>query len=322
LEKTTAIEIAWARRQGKLGAETTAFRLFNGKNDGILGLVIEVFSTIAIFQIHSGKYQGTLEETHELAEWCLSKFHLKAVYLKEFVADRSHEKEDKRLKDPTPFAGTAVPPEITVLENGHTFAIKPYDGFSCGLFLDQRANRKFLADRGQGKRVLNCFSYTCGFSVYAAKAGAKTTSVDLSKRFLEWGKTNFALNGIALEEHRFIPESIFDYAKKAQKREEKFDLIILDPPSFSRDKIGKVWAIEKNYEKLVDAVLPLLADTGEIFFSSNFTGWSRNDFVARLSKTKLGKWKRGKLPDVPIDFQSSEHPLHAEIWQKPAILKG
>lgn len=316
MEAIRHLERAWARRAGKLGHETNAFRLFNGANEGIPGLVIEIFLPVAIFQIHTGKFNGDEMQLTHVANWCLSQFGLKAVYLKEFVADRSHEKENAKLKEAAPFSGEAVPPEITVLENGHSFLIRPYDGFSCGLFLDQRDNRKFLAENVKDKNVLNCFAYTCGFSVYAAKAGAKTTSVDLSKRFLEWGKKNFIVNGIEEKGHRFIAGSVFDYAKKAGKRKECYDLIILDPPSFSRDKKGKTWSIEKDYKKLLEAVLPLLSPSGRLFFSSNFSEWSQKDFTQRLGKAGLA-FKPMKLPKVAVDFEKAEHQLLAGLWEKP-----
>jgi len=316
MEEIKLLEKAWVRRAGKLGHETNAFRLFNGMNEGIPGLVIEIFLPVAIFQVHTGKFKGNESQLTHIANWCLSQFGLKAVYLKEFVADRSHEKENEKLKESAPFLGEAVLPEITVLENGHSFIIRPYDGFSCGLFLDQRDNRKFLAEEMEGKSVLNCFSYTCGFSVYAAKSGAKTTSVDLSKRFLEWGKKNFEVNGIDVKNHRFIAESVFDFAKKAAKRGERYDLIVLDPPSFSRDKKGKVWSIEKDYKKLLEAVLPLSAPGGRLFFSSNYTGWSQKDFVQRLTKAGLAKLKPQKLLKVTVDFEKAEHPLLAYLFLK------
>jgi 23S rRNA (cytosine1962-C5)-methyltransferase len=233
--------------------------------------------------------------------------------VKEFVVDRSHSPEDGRLKDPTPFWGEASPPEIVINENLVKFLIRPYDGYSTGLFLDQRLNREFLASIASGKRVLNAFSYTCGFSVASALRGGETVSVDLSQKYLDWGKKNFELNAV-FGAHKFITEDFFEYARRAEKRGEKFDIVILDPPSFSRGHKGKVFSVGKNWRALVEAAEKVVAPNGTLFFSSNFSQWEEDCFrrqvLLEIRKRKPAT-EEIRLPPQPTDFQKAEHPLLA-----------
>src|SRR5262249_52047502 len=124
------------------------------------------------------------------------------------------------------------------------------EGYSVGLFLDQRENRRRLLTghvaagfslpkseiRNHKSQILNTFAYTCGFSVCAAKAGAITTNLDLSKKYLEWGKRNFALNQIALAPHEFLYGDVFDWLSRLTRKQRQFDLILLDPPTFSQSR--------------------------------------------------------------------------------------
>ena len=103
---------------------------------------------------------------------------------------------------------------------------------------------------------MNCFAYTCGFSVCAAKAGARTTSLDLSKKYLEWGKRNFALNGLDPAAHDFIYGDTFDWLRRLAKKGRAFDAVVLDPPTFSQSKEHGTFRAEKDYGKLVTAALP------------------------------------------------------------------
>src|SRR5436190_16643205 len=117
--------------------------------------------------------------------------------------------------------------------------------------------------------MLNALAYTCGFSVAAAKAGVRTTSLDLSKKYLEWGKRNFALNQIDLAGHDFIYGDAFDWMRRFSKKNRAFDAVVLDPPTFSQSKESGTWQAEKNYGQLVAAALPLLKRGGVLFASTN-----------------------------------------------------
>ena len=119
---------------------------------------------------------------------------------------------------------------------------------------------------------MNCFAYTCGFSLCAAKAGARTTSLDLSKKYLEWGKRNFALNGLDPAAHDFIYGDAFDWLRRLAKKSRAFDAMVLDPPTFSQSKEHGTFRAEKDYSKLVTAALPVLKPGGILFASTNAAG--------------------------------------------------
>jgi 23S rRNA (cytosine1962-C5)-methyltransferase len=190
--------------------------------------------------------------------------------------------------------GQAAPARFTIRENGVSFALSLAEGYSIGLFLDQRDNRRRLltghiaADfplvptqrPANNLRVLNAFAYTCGFSVCAAKAGARTTSLDLSRRYVEWGKANFELNQLDPAAHEFLAGDVFDWFRRLAKRQRLFEVILLDPPTFSQSKVSGVFRAEKDYGKLVMAALPLLTRGGVLLASTNAADWAPEAFLA------------------------------------------
>lgn len=160
-----------------------------------------------------------------------------------------------------------------VRENGLVYGIDFLAGRSPGLFVDQRENRRFLQSL-RPARVLNCFAYTCAFSVAAAQVGSETLSVDLSKKWLDRGRENFGLNGMPLSGHRFFADDVREVLRRLCRRGERFDAIILDPPTFARGK-GGVFRVEKELGSLLDSALGCLADDGSILLSTNYTRWGR-----------------------------------------------
>jgi 23S rRNA (cytosine1962-C5)-methyltransferase len=141
-------------------------------------------------------------------------------------------------------------------------------GYSVGLFVDQRENRRFVT-QSKPARLLNCFAYTCSFSVAATSAGAETVNVDLSKKSLERGRQNFALNALSAEGHRFIADDVRPVLRRLDRRGEKFDMIILDPPTFSRTKEGKAFHAENDFEELIASALEITERNGRILLSTN-----------------------------------------------------
>jgi 23S rRNA (cytosine1962-C5)-methyltransferase len=192
--------------------------------------------------------------------------------------------------------GEPAPERFTIRENGLHFELSFSEGYSVGLFLDQRDNRRRLiashivvgfplaqSPMGDSKlEILNTFAYTCGFSVCAAKAGARTTSLDLSKKYLDWGKRNFALNQLAPADHDFIYGDTFDWLRRLAKKRRSFDLVLLDPPTFSQSKQSGVFRVEKDYGRLVAATLPVLRTGGVLFASTNAAGWPPENFLATV----------------------------------------
>jgi len=279
---------------------TDTYRLFDSHHDGIDGWVVEVFGRTGIFQWHEGKCRLAPADLQAAGVWLLQHAGLEQIYLKRFVADRSSEVLEEALRNSQPLVGSPSAPCIEALENGRRFEIRPYDGFSVGLFLDQRANRQALALRG-AQRVLNLFSYTCAFSVYCATQGAHTTSVDVSARYLEWGKRNFALNGLDLGSHRFFATDARVFLTAAAKREETYDLVFVDPPSFARGKKGRPFSVKKDLAELLGQVRAVVRAGSAVYVSTNYSQWSQADLDAAVGEG-LGKAEAVSLPALPSDF--------------------
>lgn len=195
------------------------------------------------------------------------------------------------------------PGEITVRENGLLYAVDPAGGYSSGLFLDQRANRRWVERLG-AKRLLNLFAYTCSFTVCAASSGAETCSVDAAKRILGTGRRNLELNGIdPADGHRFLTDDVMKVAPRLAKRGETFDLIVLDPPTFGRAD-GRVFRIEKDLHALVAECFDLLVPGGQMLVSCNYAGWSAHDLHAVCADALKGKacgFEPGEYPEEIAD---------------------
>ena len=141
-------------------------------------------------------------------------------------------------------------------------------GYSPGLFLDQRENRRYVRHITP-KRLLNCFAYTCSFSVYAACNGGSTLNVDVSKKYLARGRENFALNNLSTVDHRFITDNVRSVLPRLARRGEKFDAIILDPPTFSRSPKGKTFQIQHDFENLLISALAVAERDAHVLVSTN-----------------------------------------------------
>lgn len=177
-------------------------------------------------------------------------------------------------------------------------------GYSVGLFVDQRENRRFVR-KVAPKKLLNCFAYTCSFSVAAGTVGAMTVNIDLSKKSLARGKENFALNGLPTIDHLFIADDVFDVLPRLARKEEKFDTIILDPPTFSRSRRGKAFQVERDFEALLLAALEVAERDARILLSTNCTNLDTYglELMARFclkTARRAGNFHREPpLSDVP-----------------------
>ena len=299
--------------------KTDCYRLFNGTGEGVPGLIIDRYREVLIFQWHEGKCHLEASELESLAAVYGKEIGIQSVYLKSFVTDRSSQIADATHYLSQPLWGKESLAEIICHENGMKLAIRPYEGFSTGIFLDQRNNRSFLREHFQGREVLNCFSYTCAFSVACALNGNKITSVDLSKRYLDWGKNNFNLNGIVIGDHFFYSLDVFLQFKRAKKLQKTYDLIILDPPSFSRNSEGKTFSVKKDMKSLITGSCELLNPNGVLFISSNLTLWN-SPLLQRYVAEVLVEMKMNvewiKLPIIPDDFLNCESPLSACCFKR------
>jgi 23S rRNA (cytosine1962-C5)-methyltransferase len=203
-----------------------------------------------------------------------------------------------------------------VRENGLRFELRLDEGGSTGLFLDQRENRRRLQEHyvapgfelPPAPEVLNAFAYTCGFSVCAAAGGGHVTSLDLSKSYLEWGRRNFVLNRLEPSGHEFIFGDAFAWFRRLVKKKRFFDIIVLDPPTFSRSRESGVFQAEKDYGALVDAALPLLKPGGTLLASTNAAAFAPEDFleavtgsIRRTGRSVSRQHYAPQPPDFPIE---------------------
>ncbi|MEK6703463.1 MAG: class I SAM-dependent methyltransferase [Planctomycetota bacterium] len=322
---------ALERRKALIAKKATqAFRAFSGTPDGVDGVFIDVYGPGAVLIVYEGStpkgFDPAIEAVNALDE--LAPLGVRAVYFKPFAKDRSKLGGELPavVTDKNPAAGEPLTDAVVIRELDWNLEIRLYDGLSTGLFLDQRENRGFVArwvaDRiragGPVPSVLNTFAYTCAFSIAAAKAGAATTSVDVSPRYLDWGKRNFAHNAMQPEvdsgKHRFARMDTFEYLAYAKRKALKHDLIILDPPSFatgSRKKGIKPWSSTEDYARLVREAATVLGPKGVIFASTNTHDLCKPGRLDSEITRGLGRPPRWiKLPEPPTDF-ATEHDRFA-----------
>lgn len=287
--------------------QSTAYRLFHSVADGVPGLVIEQWSGVLIVQFHYGQPRAIEDESRPSLERLRQELNARAVYRKIFLPDRAHVPPQVGAMHVTsqPWLGDPVEPEFPIVENGLNFLIRPYDGFSVGLFLEHRDNRRRIRELARGRRVLNVFSYTCAFSVAAAAGGARSVaSVDLSRRYLEWGKRNFEANHIDTTGHLFFCSDVLDFYRRARRQGRRFDLVILDAPTFARTRRPKrTFVLEQDLNRLLTGALDLLDPGGLLLLATN----ARQIPLERLEQEILAACAPRactilERPPLPLDF--------------------
>lgn len=222
-------------------------------------------------------------------------------------------KNDERISPALRSGDTSLPLTTVVTEAGIRYGLDFAAGYSHGLFLDQRANRAQLRV-WKPKRVLNTFAYTCSFTVVAALQGAETVSVDLSKKSLDRGRQNLALNNLPETKHKFIVEDALDLMPKLERKGERFDVIILDPPTFSRNSNGRLWQVEQHFEDLLNAALEIAMPKCAILLSTNCT---KLDPVALERRSRMcAKIKRRAVDYLRIPSLIDFPPGHgaSTLW--------
>lgn len=280
--------------------QTTAFRVFNGEGDGVGGLTIDYFDGFYLLTWYS---LGIYEFRKDILEALKSLVTFKGIYQKRRFDDRG-----QYLDEGDDFVcGDKAPSPLIVKESGVNFAIHLDDGPMVGVFLDQRAVRKTIRDRyARGKTVLNTFSYTGAFSIFAALGGAnRTTSVDLARRSRHKTEEQFSVNGIDPAEHEIIVEDVFNYFKYAVRKGLLFDLVILDPPSFARSK-KVTFSAAKDYVKLLKEAIQITHAGGVIVASTNAANFGMakfKDFVAKAFKELNSSYRIEESFTLPEDFR-------------------
>jgi 23S rRNA (guanine2445-N2)-methyltransferase / 23S rRNA (guanine2069-N7)-methyltransferase len=197
-----------------------------------------------------------------------------------------------------------------VEESGLKFWVNFEDYLDTGLFLDHRITRRMIQDRAAGKRFLNLFAYTGTASVYAAEGGAaSTTTVDMSRTYLDWTKRNLELNGIRGNRHELIQADCLEWVDQALRDKRRFDLIFLDPPAFSTSKrMRRTWDIQRDHAMLIKKCAELLVPGGTLVFSTNCRKFKLDtEALASLELEDIGR------RTIPKDFERNPRIHHCWI---------
>lgn len=290
------IDSALSKRAHLLTSENNLARLIDGAGDGLPGVYLETMG----------------------GHWLIStKLAQLSQELKSLLRDRSPgplywKRLDQHQKDsPTHLGGEETTEFFTGIENGLKCRLSFDSGYSQGIFLDQRGNRRRLKElMTPGKTLLNTFSYTGFFSIAAGAAGATTSTLDLSQVYLDWARENFRLNEMDPGEHYFCKGDTFHWLKRFGKQGRKFDAIVLDPPTFSRDDKGKVFRVERDYPDLFGLALACLAPGGSILACHNYRGMTAREFQSQLRDcAPTAKIESAAMPE---DF--TEEQYLKSVW--------
>ena len=273
---------------------TTAFRLFNQEGDGFGGLTVDLYGDYAAFSW----YNSYVYQIRKVISDAFRQVFPEVLGAYEKIRFKGLDYESAHVY------GQEAPDFFTVLENGVLYQVFMNDGLMTGIFLDQHEVRGSLVDGlAMGKSLLNMFSYTAAFSVAAAMGGAsQTTSVDLAKRSRELSQAHFQANGISKDDHRFIVMDVFEYFKYAKRKDLTYDVIVLDPPSFARNK-KQTFSVAKDYHKLISQSLEILNPEGIIIASTNAANVSRQKFTEQIDKGFAGRsYQILNKYGLPADF--------------------
>ena len=273
---------------------TTAFRLFNQEGDGFGGLTVDLYGDYAVFSW----YNSYVYQIRQTISEAFRQVFPEVLGAYEKIRFKGLDYESAHVY------GQEAPEFFTVLENGVLYQVFMNDGLMTGIFLDQHEVRGSLVDGlAMGKSLLNMFSYTAAFSVAAAMGGAsQTTSVDLAKRSRELSQAHFQANGISTDDHRFIVMDVFEYFKYAKRKGLTYDVIVLDPPSFARNK-KQTFSVAKDYHKLISQSLEILNPGGIIIASTNAANVSRQKFTEQIDKGFAGRsYQILNKYGLPADF--------------------
>ncbi len=314
---TRGIKRAIGRRYGLGRSEggpraTTAFRVVNEAGDALPGLAVDIYGAHLVAQLYGDASRGggdpwANEARRARVLDALFALGVDGVYLKVRPKQANVIVDSRRedLAPSLPVRGAAAPEILEVLEETVPYLVRLGDGLSTGIFLDQRANRRRVRELAAGQSVANLFAYTCAFSVAAAVGGAsRTVSVDASAAALERGREGMAHAKVLSADHTFVAEDAFRWLARAATKKERFDLVLLDPPSYSSTKRRRFVA-SSDYAELAAAALAIVAPGGRLIACSNHRGIGHARFrkflfeAARTAKVEVTQVK--DLPD-PSDF--------------------
>jgi 23S rRNA (cytosine1962-C5)-methyltransferase len=300
----TLVESA-QRRFGVIApGDTTALRLANAEGDELPGISVDLYGEHAVVSIYDELDEPALARVLEGTMGA----GVRGVYVKFRPKDASRLPDTRRddVAPARPLAGEAAPDAFEIIERGVPVEVHLGDGLSTGIFLDQRENRARIRDLSNGARFLNLFAYTGSFSVVAALGGARTTTtVDVSRTVLAWAERNLERVGARAPEHVTVESDAASFLDRAARKGETWDLVVLDPPSFSTTK-KRTFSAESDYADLAARTLRVLAPGGRLLACTNHRGITMSRFrkmlheAARISGRQTAQIKSLAAPsDFP-----------------------
>jgi 23S rRNA (cytosine1962-C5)-methyltransferase len=309
------IRSAAALRQVFDPEKTNAYRLVNAEGDGLPGLIVDRFAEVLVVQIHT---LGIERLRPLVIDALVEEVRTRGILMRN--DSQSRRREGLEVEEPQVVHG-GVPTQVAVRENGVLFLVDPWEGQKTGFFLDQRDKREALRKyAAHADRILNCFSYTGGFSVYAAlsKNKARITSVDISAPAIEAAREQFILNGIEPNGHQFLIAGVFDYLEQAHKDGELFDVVVLDPPAFAKTRDARAQAL-KAYRRLNILGMQVLRQDG-ILLTCSCSGFvGMDDLLGVVSQAAQRLQRPVQLLETYT--HGVDHPIHLAM-PETAYLKA
>jgi 23S rRNA (cytosine1962-C5)-methyltransferase len=291
---------------------TNAFRLINAEGDGLPGLVVDRYAEVLVAQIHT---LGMERLRPQLLEALMESTGTHGILLRNDGQARQREGMD--VEEPAVVAG-AVPTQVTIRENNVLFTVDPWEGQKTGFFLDQRDKREALRKYVRGGQVLNCFSYTGGFSIYAAQSKGQVVSVDISAPAIEAARAHFVLNGLDPSQHEFHIANVFDYLEEARQEGKQFDVVVLDPPAFAKTQGARNQALNA-YRRLNLLGMQVLRPGGILLTCSCSGAVGMDDLLGILGQSSQ---RLGRSVQLLESFTHGvDHPIHLAM-PETAYLKA
>jgi 23S rRNA (cytosine1962-C5)-methyltransferase len=294
---------ACARRDGLFDGQTNGYRLIHGENDGWPGLVLDRYDTTLVLKLYTAAWLPRLPEVRTLIEETLKpgRLVLRLSRNIQAVAEKDFQLSDGRF-----LVGEKPDIQLTFLETGLRFEVDVARGQKTGFFLDQRENRRRVEALARGRSVLNAFSFSGGFSLYAARGGAKSvTDLDISLHALAAAKRNFALNGStgAPCRHETIQADAFAWLGRRASRQ--FDLVVLDPPSLAKREAERSGAIDA-YGKLSSAGMDWLRRDGVLVAASCSAHVRATEFFEAVRQAAMRSGRR--FEELGTTGHPADHP--------------
>jgi 23S rRNA (cytosine1962-C5)-methyltransferase len=313
------LDKALAYRQMIIPPDTTAYRIVHGENDGLPGIRVDWWDHFATIVLDSPALAMLLPM---VCHWLEDRLHPRGVYLCYRLDFRDERSRTDLQPPPGLIVGHAPVGDVTVRERGLSYLVRPNEGPDVGLYCDMRSVRAWIEPYWGGRRVLNTFAYTGAFSVAAAYAGAaEVVTVDLAQPVLDRARANFVANDLDPEDYEFVAADTIKALDRFRRTGQRFDWVILDPPSFSHHG-GAVWSAKKDYPRLVTAAARVMEPGAFLMAATNQGQVSPKDFRAAVSqglrragcRAQEVYWA-GAAPDFPAGTWFPEgHYLKVGIW--------